>query len=528
MGRVIRFAWLLLVAFFGGILLLPGTVEAHPEDIVPRGHIAYDLLGSIAADKALPNASLADFQRGDRLYTRREMAQFILTLRSESIAERHRTALRLLQSEFVAELSLLAPGKRFPEPRLGTELSYTAFGKLRGLTDPSAGTITLRGSAVAPVGRDGFVVLSAGNYRDEWNDGLLFGNRTGYPAIETAYFRLNGRAVDVSVGKMPLRWGPGFTGGLTFSDEAPTIPQVRLEKSFRLWGWLGKQLGPLYFSQFYGQFFEEDIPTAPASTRGTRRHLSGRRIETVGTRSRWQVSIGEAFKSTRLPDPIFSQVLPYFLYQNDWIDNRDVTYFRLLPFLVSDPQTDAAWINYVADITTSYRVDSRGTMLYASLMLDDVKSPDFISFDRPTPRKIGQQYGVYLPNLGGVNRYGMRLEYTNTDVETYRTIAEPGDWYWNGTPLGHPAGTNADVFLGRLDAQITAQLKLAVEGTVRRRHKTNPEAEGRNAHRYALFATYAPTANTFAGLRIEQQTVTLPGASTNRRTRFELNAGIGF
>ncbi|GAB4453505.1 MAG: hypothetical protein OHK0029_06460 [Armatimonadaceae bacterium] len=526
MGKQCIGAAVLTVVLLMGIGL--STASAHPEDIVPRGHIAYDLLGSIAADSRLASLTLADFQRGDRLYTRREMAQLLLRLDPDLVSERHRTGLRLLQSEFAAELAILAPEQRFPAPREGTSVSYTAFGKLRALTDPAAAEITVRGSAVAPVGRDGFAVVSAGNYRDEWYNGLLLGNRTGYPAVETAYLRVNGRALDVSVGKMPVRWGPGFVGGLTFSDEAPTVPQVRIEKAFRFWGWLGKQLGPLYFSQFYGQFFENDDPTAPASARGTRRHLGGRRVETLGTRTNWQFSFGEAFKSTRLPDPIFSQIFPYFLYQNDWIDNDDVTYFRLFPFLVSDPQTDAAWINYIADITAGYRPDNRGTVLYAALMLDDVRSPEPISLDGRTPRKIGQQYGVYLPDLGGIGRYGLRLEYSTTDVATYRTVAEPSDWYWDGTPLGFPAGSNADVFFGRLDVAFDTRWKVAVEGVTRRRHKTNPGDEGRNADRVSLFASYAPVPHAFAGLRVEHQSFSLPGSPAERRTCLELNAGIGF
>jgi hypothetical protein len=101
----------------------------------------------------------------------------------------------------------------------------------------------------------------AGNFRDEWYDPSA-PRKGGYPSIETAFIRSNGRALDVIAGRMPLRWGPGYVGAMLLSDTAVSLDQIRVEKTFRLPGNLGRRTGLLRFEQFNAQFFEDDIPGA--------------------------------------------------------------------------------------------------------------------------------------------------------------------------------------------------------------------------------------------------------------------------
>ncbi|MEI6432045.1 MAG: hypothetical protein WCP07_07690, partial [bacterium] len=56
------------------LLVSIGAAFAAPTDIVPRGDIAYDLLAGLAAQGRLPGYTMGDFTRGDRLYTRLEIA----------------------------------------------------------------------------------------------------------------------------------------------------------------------------------------------------------------------------------------------------------------------------------------------------------------------------------------------------------------------------------------------------------------------------------------------------------------------
>jgi hypothetical protein len=535
MVRVAIVAAVALLVNFSGVR----AVLAAPTDIVPRGDVAYDLLGSLASAGRLPGYTLRDFARGDRLYTRSEMAHIIAQIPEEDSAidepDRSFAATeRVLRSEFATELKLLGSAVA---PNSATPAKVGAISgqiKARALTGPAAGTGTLRFAATLPIGRDGYAVLSGSNYRYEWYDPSMPGASTAtrpnqhfdYPAVETAFVRENGRFLDVSVGKMPLRWGPGYVGGMMLSDDAATIPQIRVEKEFSLWGWLGRQLGPMYFTQLQGIFQEDDIPTAPPNARGTERYLGGRRIESAGD-SRWHVAISEGFKSTRLPDPLLVQVLPYYLYQNELTENSRRRFF---PFLFPNAEPNTNWFNYVADVNTSYRTDRHGTTVYADLFLDDLKAPSGLGITgSDTPRKIGQQYGIHVPDLGGVKRYGLRLELTLVDPGTYTNISPPVAWSEGGVPLGFPSGPNADTLFGRFDTVVTDRIQVALEGQTRRSRSTTATSVNQaDIDRLGLYGSYALRRNAFVAARYEWEKMTQPALPQRKLSRFEVNAAIGF
>ena len=219
------------------------TAHADPNDVVPRGDIAYDQLGSLAAANALPGYTLRDFARGDRLYTREEIAAIIARLEETprtpfTSSSPFAAALRALRIRFAPEL------RRFEGLSLAGVPSsaglLTGQVKLRAETNPAAGSLIGRAALTLPVGRDGFAAVSLGNWRDEWYTTHRGGNKGSlYPPIETAFVRVNGRALDVSVGTSPLRWGPGYFGTLLLSDESASVPRLQVEKEFRLPGSLG-------------------------------------------------------------------------------------------------------------------------------------------------------------------------------------------------------------------------------------------------------------------------------------------------
>lgn len=311
---------------------------------------------------------------------------------------------------------------------------------------------------------------------------------------------------------------------------------VQVEKGFRLPGWFGKTFGRLYFTQFAGEFFEPNVPTADPIARGTRRHLFGRRIETQEA-GRFTVSAGEAFKSTRLPDAFYAFTLPsFYFYQDTYTQYADENR-RLLSFLrTTDPYPNTAWLNYLADLQVSYRVDSRGTLVYTDVMLDDVNAPEAIGNDFDTPRKVGLQFGVYAPALDREGRYGARLEYTSIDTGTYLNASPPVYWSRDGRALGYAPGTNANVVFGRFDAAVSPRFKAAAEAYVRRaRDETggDPNRLGAvspvfDADRFSLFATYSLRRDAFVGLRVDRTSVTPRAGSRDTNTRAELSLGVGF
>lgn len=512
-------------AFVSALGLAAAAAVAAPTDIVPRGDIAYDLLGSLAAAGKLPGYSLRDFARGDRLYTRREMAVIIARARVALLREprnsRYAAAERALAIEFGEELRALRPDIEPPGVPEAHAVLLTGQFKGRALSDPAVGNLIVRVAATIPVGRDGYAAISGGNFREEW----YASGKKAYPAIETAFVRVNGRALDVTIGKQPLRWGPGFSGALLLSDQSPSLPQIQVEKGFRLPGTLGKRIGRLYYTQVYGQFFEDDDPAAPADARGTRRHFAARRLETQ-SEGRWNVSLAEAFKSTRLPSPFFAAILPFYLYQNEWTRSSRS---NVLGPLVSGALPDTFWLNYAGDAQVSYRPGARsGDVLYADLLLDDVKAPTGIGLGDDTPRRIGWQIGAYTPDLFGMKRFGARLEYSTIDQTTYTDVSRPINWSQDGIPLGYSAGPNARVLFGRFDARISDKLKVALEGQTRRRNVTSAASTEPNIDRLGFFATYDVRQNLFVGARLDRARIAPADGNSTTQTRIEGNIGYGF
>jgi hypothetical protein len=280
--------------------------------------------------------------------------------------------------------------------------------------------------------------------------------------------------------------------------------------------------GLLRFEQFNAQFFEDDVPGAVNHARGTRRYLLGRRIETAGE-GRFSLSLGETFKSTRLPSPILANVLPFYVYQAEW---TKTSRRRLLGDLVSGALPDTGWLNYLGDINLAYRADQRGTIVYGDLLLDDVKAPAGFGLEGPAPpQKLGAQLGVYAPDLGALQgKYGLRLEFATIDAGTYSNASVPVIYGENGVPLGHPAGPNAQVYFGRLDIAASPKLKLAVEAAARRRKDTASPAP--KSDRFGLYASYALRRNAFIGARFEHSRQQNGAVTTGDRA--EINAAIGF
>ena len=200
------------------------TPPAFTDEIVAPGDPLYARLAAAARLGLLPGWQPVDFLRGDRLFTRRELAPLLEKLPSK------------------AEILVLGTAPRGFAAGSGWQVQATKNG------------------------------VTAAELSTSW------------------------RGWELSAGRKPLRWGPGWTGGMLFSDSAPPLDRIGVSKRF----------GSITFEQFYGQYFEPEDLSAPKDTAsGTRRHLAGRRL-TFQNRGPWEISAGEAIKALRLPDPVFA------------------------------------------------------------------------------------------------------------------------------------------------------------------------------------------------------------------------------
>ena len=473
------------------VFVLSAPALATPDDIVPRGHPVYDLLGK--NDPSL--------RRGDVFLTRRDARE---RLGKSPDPESALWAAMAREFGIAGEILVAKPAGA------GSLTLRAADGAAVLGTDNRALSVRLAGAA--PVGQ-GFAVGMAGS---GWRD------REG-STLETAYVTLPGRALDVTVGKRPIRWGPGYTGGLLFSDEGTSFAQIAAEKSFSLPGGLGKRLGRLRFEQLYGQSFESNFVNAEPNSRGTRRYLGGRRVST-DTDSRWSFSYAESIKNTRLPSPILSQILPYYVYQNDWTaTSKD----RWLPFLPSSSrQPNSFWLNFQADATVSYRDRTSGVTGYADYLLDDIKAPKGLGQNFRVPPRTGLLLGVHVPRFGADGRFDGRLEMARLDTLTYTNATPPLDWQRGGRPLGYNAGGNVNVLFARVNTSLSDRDGAALEYRSQRPRDASPELSGaavpRKENRISLFAHRALDGRKFVGLRIDYV------RGDRRGTRAEVRLGDAF
>lgn len=389
------------------------TPPALADELVAPGDPLYARLAAAARQGLLPGWQPVDFLRGDRLFTRRELAPLLAKLPTKS------------------ELFVVGNAPRALLAGQGWQVQATRQG------------------------------------------------------VTAAELRTNWRGWELSAGRMPLRWGPGWSGGMLFSDSAPPLDRVSISK----------QLGKLRFEQFYGQFFEPNDPTAPQDTAsGTRRHLAGRRL-TLQSSGPWEFSAGEAIKALRLPDPALAAALPWYVYQHDW---SAIGSGRWLGLPRSAAYKNSAWLNYMADLTVSYR-QKDGTRFYGEYLLDDIKAPSFLGGTELTPQRSGLLLGVAATR----GPLSWRLETVDTNRRTYRSEVRPNEWTHGDSPLGSPVGSNASQLFARTDYKVNDRLALALEAQrLRRRDSTQPGPTPLN--RVTAFITTTLTPQAFATARIER------------------------
>ncbi len=382
------------------------------DELIAPGDPLYARLADAARRGLLPGWQPVDFLRGDRLYTRRELAPLLAKLPTKT--------------------QLIVLGN---EPR--------GFAADKG-----------------------------------WQ---VQATKTGVTAAELS---AGWRGWEFSAGRRSLRWGPGWTGGLLFSDTAPPLDRITVTKNF----------GKLTFEQFYGQFFEPDDPKAPLEARGTRRHLAGRRL-TLQSNGPWEISVGEAIKALRLPDAPFATVLPWYVYQHDWTSSGTGRWLGL-PRSAAYPSSH--WLNYVGELSLSYHPKS-GPRLYGEYLLDDIKAPAFLGGSEITP----QRSGILLGAAASQGPLAWRAELLDTNRRTYRSDFQADSWQRGDSLLGHAGGPNARLLFTRTDYKVNTKLALALEAEQRRRRDSSQPGPT-DLNRVTLFASATLTPQAFATARLER------------------------
>ena len=475
---------------FFPLLALPFVLTALPArparaaatDIVPEGSVLRDAFAALARTDAFGAEETPEDFLGSTLYTRGQLARMLTHLvqddpkrlaavqQEEASEAALHAAIEDLQPELKADGVDLNDADPLP-PTSTVSVSGYVQPELRvrvgGDSQLKTGVIGIyRVTALGNVRPNLRYALSASNWPEDGR--RVFDNDKGphdFSGINEAYLTLDGgRGLEVNLGRMYNRWGPGTRGATMISDNAPALDQLQVRFPFSL----GARFGRSYsFTQFLSTFKES----------GVQKYLAGRRIE-YAFNPRLSADFQESYKSSS-SQSLYVSLLPDFYTGQSAnlkigglrIQGLDQTYNSFLNFGLA----------YAA--TPDLRV-------YGQLGIDDIQTPGHRTYR--TPRKIAQLLGVAFQPQAGT---GVVAEYTFADATTYSSRIVDTQWQKGQyDELGLPSGPNSREFFLRLSRRLRPGLTVALQGRDRRRRDDSfPEPTSRDL---AASVEFAPSRST--------------------------------
>ncbi len=451
---------------------------AAATDIVPQGSTLLDSFAALAHADAFGAEETPEDFLGDTLYTRGQLARLLAHLVQDhparlakvqgdaaSAAALH-TAVETLQPELKAVGVDLNDAEPTP-PGSAASVSGYVQPELRQRTggdrQPGTGVLGVyRVTALGSLRPNLRYNVSASNWPEDHR--RVFDNDTGphdFSAINEAYLTLDGgRGLEVNLGRMYNRWGPGTRGATMVSDNAPALDQLQIAFPFSL----GARLGHDYhFSQFLSTFKQD----------GVQKYFGARRIEFAFS-PRLTADFQESYLSTA-SQSLYVSLLPDFYSGQS--ANLKVSGLRISGL-------DASFNSFL-NLGLSYEA-TQSVRVYGQLGIDDLETPGHQSYR--TPRKIAQLAGIAFQP---VPQTGLIAEYTFADPTTYTSRITTTQWQEGRyDEIGLPSGPNSREVFVRLSQRLRPGLTAALQGRDRRRvDDTFPAPNSRD---YAATLEFSP------------------------------------
>ena len=237
--------------------------------------------------------------------------------------------------------------------------------------------------------------------------------------LQEAYVSYHLLGHEVSFGKSDSWWGPGLGGGMAWSDNAENPYAFRVNRVEPMYiPFLSKLIGPLRYDFMIGALQGHSSPNGP-----------------------WVNSFGFALKPTKNFDFSFQRTIIWGGAGHGCIDpvtnvltpcKQPITLHTFLKGFFSFTDTTTLEKYSVDDpgarystFTFSYRlpfVRKYVTLYTDSIAHDDVTPPS-------APRRAAYRPGVYITQFPHLPKLDFRIEASNTDTSTLRSLAGQFNYY---------------------------------------------------------------------------------------------------
>jgi len=235
------------------------------------------------------------------------------------------------------------------------------------------------------------------------------------------------------VGRDNVRWGPGYQGSLTLSDNSAAFDMFKYSGTIDLNN-SGESLGKISFTKFFSLL----------DTLGEQnRYFSGQRLECKPIPA-LTLGLSETVIISEDSSILFYNPIPFIppYYATWWIAG------------MFEPQEVNCNVALDAEINLTQKIK-----LYGEWMADDfIFHPDV----NPYPNRTGFLAGAYFADPLGSGNTDFRIEYTHINNYVYFPRHSWQDYLYQGEYIGHSLGPDADQLYLELTHYLSDRLNLSL------------------------------------------------------------------